>query len=86
MAPGVCACAQVELGEGEETVELKVAMAGILSTEALLQASFDVCAEAVGMQLEGSDSKKLVLRYVRRPGRALNQRGRTSLRYSSPSR
>jgi len=39
-------------------------MAGLHSTEELLQAAFDACAEAVGTALEASDSKRIVLRYV----------------------
>jgi len=59
---------QVILTEGQ-VVNVELSMAGLSSTEAVLQAAFDACAEAVGMELEASDSKQIVLRYTTPSGR-----------------
>ena len=54
--------------EGGEEVRIDVPMSGISSTEEMLRAAFDACAETVGMEL-ASESKQIVLRYVTSDGR-----------------
>ena len=54
----------VLLPSGGGELQLQVALGGIGATEELLRAAFDACAEAVGLELEASDSKQIVLRCV----------------------
>ena len=49
-------------------MRIDVPMSGISSTEEMLRAAFDACAETVGMEL-ASESKQIVLRYVTSDGR-----------------
>ena len=51
------------LDDGRPEMVLRIQVGAISSTDALLQAAFDACAEAVGAVLETS-SKRITLRYV----------------------
>jgi hypothetical protein len=51
------------LDDGRPEMVLRIQVGAISSTDALLQAAFDACAEAVGAVLETS-SKRIILRYV----------------------
>lgn len=48
---------------------VQVPMSGIDSTEQMLHAAFDACAETVGMELEASDSKQISLRFLSAAGK-----------------
>ena len=54
--------------EGDEEIELSVPMSRVFSTEEMLHAAFDACAETVGMELEAAN-KTITLRFVTRDGR-----------------
>ena len=51
------------------SVPLNSPLAPVKSTEDLLQAVFDTCAETVGAELEATDSKQILLRYVTATGK-----------------
>lgn len=55
--------------DGDEEFTMQVPMSGIDSTETLLRACFDACAESVGMELQASQNQQIVLRYVTSGGR-----------------
>jgi hypothetical protein len=52
-----------------QEISLEVEMSGVGSTQSMLHAAFDACAETVGMELEANESKQISLRYVTREGK-----------------